>query len=250
MSSLEPSRLAGELPDERFVVAEELFGDLLEAAERYARMLATDGVVRGLIGPREAPRIWDRHLLNCAVVQEAIPAGAYVADVGSGAGLPGIPLALARPDLSIALIEPLLRRSVFLDKVVSELALGDRVEVLRGRAEELISMFHVKQADVATARAVASLDRLARWSLPLVRVGGRMLAMKGSTAAEEVAEHRAAIAMLGGGEPAIVRCGQSLLDEPATLVEVVKRAIVSGTKTARPGGKHGARDGKASRSRA
>lgn len=214
----------GELPDQLFVAADELFGDRLAMAEQYAEILATDAVVRGLIGPRETDRIWDRHILNCAAMHSVVPYESYVADVGSGAGLPGIPLALARPDLRIILIEPLLRRATFLDEVVGRLGLSDRVEVLRGRAEEMISMFHVKPADVATARAVAPLDRLAGWTLPLVRIGGSLLAMKGSTADEEIVEHRKSIQALGGGDPSIVVCGEGLLAEPTIVVKVVREA--------------------------
>ncbi|HEX6328516.1 MAG TPA: 16S rRNA (guanine(527)-N(7))-methyltransferase RsmG, partial [Jiangellaceae bacterium] len=131
-------------------------------------MLAGPGIERGLLGPREVPRLWDRHLLNCAVIQDAVAQGATVLDVGSGAGLPGVVLAVVRPDLAVTLVEPLLRRSVFLGEVVAELRLSN-VNVVRSRAEEL----HGKViADVVTARAVAPLDRLARWTIPLVRTGG------------------------------------------------------------------------------
>jgi 16S rRNA (guanine527-N7)-methyltransferase len=210
------------LPDELFTAADQIFGSGLEVAEAYAEFLANDGVLRGLIGPREAPRIWDRHILNCAVVQELIPADAAVVDVGSGAGLPGIPLAIARPDIHVTLVEPLLRRTVFLDEIVDRLELAERITVVRGRAEELISMFHVKPADVATARAVAPLERLAGWMLPLVGVGGRLLAMKGASAAEEIAESSPAVHALGGGHPEIRSCGSNLLSEPTTVVEIVR----------------------------
>jgi 16S rRNA (guanine527-N7)-methyltransferase len=245
-SSALPPASPGELPDELFVAADELFGDRLDVAEHFAEILATDAVVRGLIGPRETERIWDRHLLNCAAMQLTVPYESYVVDVGSGAGLPGIPLALARPDLRVTLIEPLLRRTTFLDEVVDRLGIGDRVQVLRGRAEELISMFHVRPADVATARAVAPLDRLAGWTLPLVRLGGSLLAMKGSTAADEIAEHRRSIETLGGGDIEIVVCGGGLLSEPTTVVKVA-RLREAATRTAeesrprsakRPGRRH------------
>jgi 16S rRNA (guanine527-N7)-methyltransferase len=243
------SNSSGELPDALFVAADELFGDRLALAEQYGEILATDAVVRGLIGPRETHRIWDRHILNCAAMHSAVPYESYVADVGSGAGLPGIPLALARPDLRIALIEPLLRRVTFLDEVVDRLGLRDRVEVLRGRAEEMISMFHVKPADVVTARAVAPLDRLAGWTLPLVRVGGSLLAMKGSTAAEEIVEHRKSIHALGGGDPSIVVCGEGLLAEPTTVVKVVRESERLGGQASDmgPSERPTARDAKGSR---
>src|SRR3954447_913927 len=210
--------------------AASLFGDRLPLASAYAARLATDGVVRGLIGPRETGRLWDRHLLNCAVVGDLVPKGAYITDVGSGAGLPGIVLAVARPDLTIFLVEPLARRTSFLTEVVSDLRLGN-VTVVRTRAEDAIG--EVPPADIVTARAVAPLDRLAGWCLPLVRVGGRLLALKGPTAADEVAAHRAAVTRLGGGEPAITVCGADLLDPPTTVVAVVReRALVPRTKPA------------------
>src|SRR3954469_18453735 len=169
--------------------ASAVFGDRLPLAVRYAELLVTDGVVRGLIGPREAPRIWERHLLNCGVLSEIIPVGASVVDVGSGAGLPGIVLAVARPDLTITLVEPLARRTAFLSEAVTALGLDATVTVVRGRAEDLAGGPPVA-ADVVTARAVPPLDRLAGWCLPLAAVGGRLLALKGASAADEVAEHR------------------------------------------------------------
>jgi 16S rRNA (guanine527-N7)-methyltransferase len=217
----------GVLPDEWYGAAEVLFADRLPLAERYAELLATDGVIRGLIGPREAPRIWDRHILNCAVIGPLIPQRSYVADVGSGAGLPGLVLAIARPDVDMVLVEPLNRRTTFLDEVVDALGLGDQVTVLRARAEEAVApgaMFHVKHADVVTARAVAPLDRLAGWCLPLVRPGGVLLAMKGSSAAAEIDEHAAAIGRLGGGAPALHTCGLDLLNEATWVVEIERRA--------------------------
>lgn len=163
--------------------AAALFGARLELAQRYAELLAGDGVTRGLVGPREVPRLWERHLVNCALLSEGISEGQSVCDVGSGAGLPGIVLAILRPDLSLTLLEPLLRRVRFLDEVVTELGLSG-VTVVRGRAEE-----HQRgEFDVVCARAVAPIGRLARWCLPLCRTGGRLLAMKGVTAADELAE--------------------------------------------------------------
>lgn len=197
-------------------VSGQVFGDRLPLAVRYADLLATTGVVRGLIGPREAPRLWERHLLNCAVLGELLPDGTTVLDVGSGAGLPGIVLGIARPDLRITLLEPLARRVTFLDEVVEELGLTG-VTVVRGRAEESVGKI---AAAVVTARAVAPLDRLAGWCLPLVEAGGRLLAMKGSTAAEEVAEHAPAISRVGGGPARIVECGMGVVDPPTTVVEV------------------------------
>jgi len=154
-----------------------------------------------------------------------------VVDVGSGAGLPGVVLALARPDLSVTLLEPLLRRTTFLAEAVADLAL-DNVEVVRGRAEE--SVGRLRPADAVVARAVAPLDRLAGWCLPLARQGGVLLALKGSSAPAEVAEHRAAVARLGGGEPVIRRCGTGLLDPPTVVIEVPRLAPPAPPHRARP----------------
>ncbi|MCW2640868.1 MAG: gidB [Dactylosporangium sp.] len=201
-----------------------LFGERLPLATEYARRLATDGVVRGLIGPREAERIWGRHILNCAVIAALAPSESSITDVGSGAGLPGMVLAVARPDLSVALVEPLERRTTFLSEVVSDLGL-DNVAVVRSRAEDAVG--NLPPADIVTARAVAPLDRLAAWCLPLARVGGRLLALKGATASDEIEAHRDAIARLGGGEPVIRVCGAGLLPEPTTVVEVVRERDVA-----------------------
>ncbi|HEY0485613.1 MAG TPA: 16S rRNA (guanine(527)-N(7))-methyltransferase RsmG [Mycobacteriales bacterium] len=209
-----------ELPAGLAAVASGVFGDRLSAAARYAEVLAGAGVERGLIGPREAPRLWERHLLNCAVVAELLPDGMRVLDVGSGAGLPGIVLAVARPDLEVTLLEPLARRATFLGEVVEELGLTG-VTVVRGRAEEYAG---TTQFPAVTARAVAPLDRLARWCLPLLEPGGRLLAMKGASAAEEVAEHRTALERLGAREVSVVTCGQGLLEQPTTVVTAVRAA--------------------------
>jgi 16S rRNA (guanine527-N7)-methyltransferase len=194
--------------------AATVFGDRLPLAVRYASLLATDGVERGLIGPREAPRLWERHLINCAVIGELIPPGCAVIDVGSGAGLPGLALAIARPDLHVTLVEPLLRRSVFLTEAVSSLGLST-VEVVRARAEDL-----TLSAPVVTARAVAPLDRLVRWCMPLVAPGGRLLAMKGSSAESEVLEHGAALRRAGGGPARMFECGKGVADPPTVVVEI------------------------------
>jgi 16S rRNA (guanine527-N7)-methyltransferase len=214
------------LPPAQFAaVAEQVFGDRLPLATAYAQWLIGDGVVRGLIGPREAPRVWERHLINCAVMSEMIPIGASVIDVGSGAGLPGIVLAVVRPDLTITLVEPLARRTAFLSEVVAALDLGATVTVLRGRAEEVVGEPLVA-ADIVTARAVAPLDRLAGWCLPLTSLGGRLLALKGASAADEVAEHREAVARLGGGDPVVRLCGAGLVDPPTTVIEIVRERDV------------------------
>jgi 16S rRNA (guanine527-N7)-methyltransferase len=212
------------VPEDARDAAAKLFGERLEVAEAYGDLLATEGIVRGLIGPREAPRIWDRHILNCAVVSELIPQGATVVDVGSGAGLPGIVLAVARPDLRVTLVEPLARRTAFLSEAVSILCLTNTT-VLRARAEECGGK--LAPADVVTARAVAPLDRLAVWCLPLCAIGGRLLALKGSSAAGEVAEHRDALTRLGAGVPAVRECGGGILAQPTTVVDIVREREVA-----------------------
>ena len=159
-----------ELPDAPAVAREVFSGEAWSKARAYAEMLAGPGVVRGLLGPREVPRIWDRHLLNCAVVAEVVPEGVRLVDIGSGAGLPGIVLAILRPDIKVTLLEPLLRRTTFLEECVEALKL-ENAEVLRGRAEEIVGK---RVFDVACARAVAPLDRLLVWSMPLLVEGARM----------------------------------------------------------------------------
>ena len=159
-----------------------VFGDHFQLVEQYVDILSSRGIDWGLIGPRETDRLWERHVLNSAALADLVPRAASVVDVGSGAGLPGIPLALARPDLKVVLLEPLLRRVNFLELAVSELGLRDQVEVVRGRAED-----HDGRYGVVTCRAVAPLPRLLSWCLPLLARDGRLLALKGSSAAEEVA---------------------------------------------------------------
>ncbi|MEU7753319.1 16S rRNA (guanine(527)-N(7))-methyltransferase RsmG [Micromonospora sp. NPDC049171] len=230
-----PSAEDAALPPELAPAALTLFGDRLDLAAAYAELLVTDGVVRGLIGPREAPRIWDRHLLNCAVVAERIPSGATVLDVGSGAGLPGLVLAIARPDLTVTLIEPLARRTSFLIEVVERLCLAKSVRVFRGRADEAATGSSGRDpisGDVVTARAVAPLDRLAGWSLPLAVRGGRLLALKGSSAAVEIEEHAEVVARLGGGEPTLHLCGTGVIDPPTTVVEIVRERMVGPARAA------------------
>jgi 16S rRNA (guanine527-N7)-methyltransferase len=196
--------------------AAKVFGPRLELAQTYAELLAGEGVERGLLGPREVGRLWDRHLLNSAVIAELLGAGERIVDLGSGAGLPGLPLAIARPDLRVVLLEPLLRRSSFLEEVVAALQL--RIEVIRGRAEDPATRRRIGDADAVVSRAVASLDKLTKWSLPLLRPGGRMLAIKGERAIEEVNDYRRVMRALGAADVRVVTCGASFLDRPATVV--------------------------------
>lgn len=192
----------------------------------YARVLATDGVTMGLIGPREAPRLWSRHLLNCAVVVDPgmglVGESANVADVGSGAGLPGLVWAIARPDLSITLVEPLLRRVTFLQTIVGDLGLGDRVAVLRSRSEEACADPTWVGVDVVTARAVAPLERLLGWTVPLLKPGGRLVLLKGSNAADEVTAATEAAAALGVCDLRVVVCGVGAVDPATTVVTGVR----------------------------
>ncbi|KUF15801.1 MULTISPECIES: 16S rRNA (guanine(527)-N(7))-methyltransferase RsmG [Streptomyces] len=197
--------------------ARTVFGERFPDAVRYAELLAEAGVQRGLIGPREVPRLWERHLLNCAVLSEVVPEGVTVCDVGSGAGLPGIPLALVREDLKITLLEPLLRRTNFLSEVVELLGL-DHVTVVRGRAEEVLGK--LQPVHVVTARAVAPLDRLAGWGVPLLRPYGQMLALKGDTAEEEVKGARAALNKLGAESVSVLHVGEGVVDPLSTVVKV------------------------------
>ncbi|MFG3253992.1 16S rRNA (guanine(527)-N(7))-methyltransferase RsmG [Streptomyces sp. NPDC048172] len=191
------------------------FGESLPDVVRYAELLADAGVRRGLIGPREVPRLWERHLLNCVVLSEVVPEGVTVCDVGSGAGLPGVPLALVRPDLKITLLEPLLRRTTFLQEVVELLGL-DHVTVVRGRAEEVLGT--LPPVHVVTARAVAPLDRLAGWGVPLLRPYGEMLALKGDTAEEELRGARDALHKLGVVDTAVEHVGEGVVDPLSTVV--------------------------------
>jgi len=197
--------------------AHDVFGDAFPVAERYTEFLAGPGVERGLIGPREVERLWDRHVLNCAVLTELVPADANLIDVGSGAGLPGIVLAILRTDLSVTLLEPLLRRTVFLQECVDLLELPN-VTVRRARAEEVVGEYAV---DVVTARAVAPLERLAGWALPLLRPDGELLALKGERAAAELEEAQPVLEKLGVRAAEVLHVGRGKVDPPTTVVRVV-----------------------------
>ena len=192
-----------------------IFTDRLGLAERFVEHLCTTGVERGLIGPRELPRIWSRHVLNCAVLQELLPERSEVIDVGSGAGLPGLALAIARPDLAVTLVEPLERRTVWLTEVIADLGLD--VRVVRARGEELAGAL---AAEYVTARAVAPLERLADWGLPLVSPGGQLLAIKGRTAGDEVEGSRDYLLRVGAVAVDVVTCGDRVLDPATTVVRV------------------------------
>jgi len=211
-------------PDPVNVVAAGIFGPALPQAERYAELLAGPGVERGLIGPAEAERIWDRHLLNCAAVAHLLPARCSLVDLGSGAGLPGIVLAMLLPQARVTLLEPLARRVDFLTEAVGELGLTN-AEVVRGRAEDLAGQV---RADVVTARAVAPLDKLAGLALGLVRPGGRVLAIKGAGAEAEVAKARPVLARLGVTDAKVVHA-ISPADRSTATVVVFTAPAHSGT---------------------
>ncbi|WP_424383866.1 16S rRNA (guanine(527)-N(7))-methyltransferase RsmG [Mycobacterium sp.] len=197
-------------------VADAIFGPRLDLAKRYAELLADTGVEWGLLGPREIDRIWERHLLNCGVVAELLEPGERVADIGSGAGLPGLALAIAEPALHVILIESLQRRTEFLRMAVADLGLD--VEVVRGRAEDAAVRQSVAGADAVASRAVAPLDKVTRWSLPLLKPDGRMLAIKGERAAAEVREYRRVMTALGATDARVVECGVEYLSPPTTVV--------------------------------
>ncbi|MEU8895230.1 16S rRNA (guanine(527)-N(7))-methyltransferase RsmG [Nocardia sp. NPDC048505] len=214
--------LPGEL--EPPVEAAQVFGERLPIARQYCAALASAGVERGLIGPREVPRLWDRHILNCAVLGELIPEGATVVDIGSGAGLPGIPLGIARPDLHITLVEPLLRRTIFLSEFIESAGLD--ITVVRGRAEQSGVMKEAGGADVVTSRAVAPLAKLAQWSLPLLRDHGRMLALKGVSAVEELERDAEALTRAGAANFQVLECGTGVVTTPTVVIsaELLPRA--------------------------
>lgn len=210
----QPAPPLGELTG----AAEQIFGERLELAQRYTEHLASSGIVRGLIGPREAPRLWERHVLNCAVVQELVTPDARLVDVGSGAGLPGLCLAIARPDLTITLVEPLERRVVWLEEVISDLSL-DNVRVVRARAEQ--ARKEVGPVDVVTARAVSALVGLMDITLPLLKGSGELLALKGRSAEEELARASKKFSRFGVRSAEVLSVGENLLVEPTTVVRLV-----------------------------
>ena len=215
------------------IAAVRMFGDRIDLARAYVASLATDGVVRGLIGPREPARLWTRHVVNSAVIAELIEQGVRVVDIGSGAGLPGIPLAIARPDLRITLVEPLERRVRYLSEMIEALDLR-LCRVVRGRAEDVIS--ECGDADVVTSRAVAPLHRLAGWSAPLTRVGGIVLAMKGQSAAEELNRDRSAVAAAGLIDAEVLEIrGYEQIDTTYVVRATRSAKTVAGSRANRPG---------------
>lgn len=193
---------------------------VLAALTTFGEILASDGIVRGLIGPREVPVLWDRHLLNCAAMAEAIEPNARVVDIGTGAGLPGLVLALVRPDLQVVLVDTLQRRCDFLIEMVERFALQERVTVVWGRAEDIAP----QQADIVTSRAVAALKKLVPWCMPHTRIGGRMLAMKGQKAPEELkAAHKVLHKWSAAKHAEIITCGADWIAPPVTLVSATRR---------------------------
>lgn len=211
---------APELQGREAEAAQSLFGDRLELAQRYVEHLASSGIVRGLIGPREAPRLWGRHVLNCAVVEALIPQDARVADVGSGAGLPGLCLAIARPDLELTLIEPLERRVTWLNEIVQDLQL-ENVQVLRARGEQVEELPGGSAPDVVTARAVSALGGLLDFTLPLLQGSGELLALKGRSAQQEIDKARKQLKRHRVVQTEVLTLGSELLEEPTTVVRVV-----------------------------
>ncbi|MEO6142814.1 MAG: 16S rRNA (guanine(527)-N(7))-methyltransferase RsmG [Dermatophilaceae bacterium] len=215
--STDPDRLDQRVAPLPPAGATQVFGDHLALAQRFTAILTASGVSHGLIGPREVPRLWERHLLNCAVIHPAIPVGAMVIDVGSGAGLPGLALAIARPDLDLHLVEPMLRRTNWLSMAVADLELTN-VSVHRGRAEEF---WGTLRAPVVTARAVAPLGELAKWCLPLLSPGGSLLAIRGARVAEELSADKALLRRLGAVEEVIETFGSGVVDPQTTVLRVV-----------------------------
>ncbi|WP_246857748.1 16S rRNA (guanine(527)-N(7))-methyltransferase RsmG [Oerskovia sp. KBS0722] len=197
------------------------FGDAYPAVARFAEMLHDQGELRGLIGPREVPRIWERHILNSAAVVQFLPGEGTIADIGSGAGLPGIVIAAMRPGAQVLLIEPMERRCAWLSEVVDELELSN-VEVKRGRAEEYHGAF---QCEAVTSRAVAALEKLARMSLPLVERGGEMVVLKGRNVINEIEPARKVLRKYKTEEPEVLEASSVEGVEPTTVLRVRRTAV-------------------------
>ena len=196
--------------------AKDVFGEHVTLAERYVALLGDTGIAHGLIGPREAPRLWDRHVLNCAVVAPYFSDNSTVIDLGSGAGLPGLVFAIARPDLTLHLVEPLARRCRWLEAAVAELGLTN-VVIHNARAEGVVG---VLRAPYVTARAVARIDALARWSFPLLEANGRLVALKGQSAQQELAQEEASLKRLGAVETGVTTFGAGVLEPPTQVMTI------------------------------
>lgn len=195
---------------------EVLYGQRVDVAERYVEHLVTTGIEWGLLGPREVPRIWDRHVLNCAVVQELLPTGALVADVGSGAGLPGVALAIIRSDVQFILIEPLERRVEWLNMVIEDLEL-ENVDVIRARSEQVVDTVDV---DIVTARAVSAMKSLVPITVPLLHGQGELLALKGKSAPAELEKAQKALRKYNTKTAEVLTVGEELLEVPTTVVRL------------------------------
>ena len=228
--------------------ATQVFGDRLDLATAYVALLAGTGISHGLLGPREVPRLWDRHVLNCAVVQELLPPDAICADIGSGAGLPGLALAIARPDVTMHLVEPLQRRARWLEVAVAELGLAG-VTVHCSRAEALHGSLTVQ---IVTSRAVAELGTLGQWCLPLLPPGGRVLAIKGSKAEAELTAAWSGLTRLGCQHGSVRECGAAVIETPTRVVELLAGSAPSSSnrRTGAPSARAGRRKERAERRKA
>lgn len=222
-------------------VAQAVFGERLAEARRYADLLATDGVAHGHIGPREVDRLWDRHLVNSALVTDLLPVDAAVVDVGSGAGLPGIPMAIRRPDLRVTLVEPMARRVRFLTAAVEALDLAGQVTIVRGRADDDVVRNSAARSKWVVARAVAPLDRLVEWCLPLLATDGKLLAMKGRSVQDEIDRCRTRLRQLGARVEVTQELGAESEGEPTWIVTVGRDGEAGSRRHSRRGDRRGAR---------
>lgn len=196
--------------------AEVIYGEQTQLAERFVEHLVTTGIEWGLLGPREVPIMWERHVLNCAVVQELLPRGGVVADVGSGAGLPGLALAIARPDVQFVLIEPLERRVDWLNMVIEDLGL-ENVDVIRARSEQV---FDTVDVDIVTARAVSAMKSLVPMTVPLLHGQGELLAIKGKSAASEIEKAEKVLRKFKTTKAEVLTIGDELLEVPTTVARL------------------------------